>query len=329
MRILSRSDVQSALPMGECIIVMKRAYLAVVNGSADVPLRTRIQIPKQNAACLFMPAYVNQKENDAISIKIVSLFPGNPNKGLSFIQASVIVLDPATGKTIAILEGSSLTAIRTGAGSGAATDLLARSESKVLTIFGSGAQARTQLEAICTVRSIKTVWLYDPDTEKMSIMKSEMKGRNPIPGDIRLAKNPVEAVREADIICCATTSNTPVFSDEDLKPGVHINAIGSYTPTMQELPSKTMARALVVVDSKSASLSESGDLIKPIHEGLFSEQQIYAELGELVDGQKTGRSTSTQITLFKSVGLGAQDALAAQLALINAEKLNLGIVMDF
>lgn len=329
MRILNSSDVRAALPMGECINAMKQAYLAVVNGSADVPLRTRIQIPKQTAVSLFMPAYVSQPEKDALSIKIVSLFPDNPNRGLSFIQASVLLLDPKTGKTLAILEGSSLTAIRTGAGGGAAADLLARPEIQVLAVFGAGVQARTQLEAICTVRDIKKVWLYDPDRAKMASMMSEMKGRVPIPVDIRLAENPTQATREADIICCATTSPTPVFLDEDLKPGVHINAIGSYTPDMQEIPSATMARALVVVDSKSASISESGDLIKPIQEGFFTEQQIHAELGQLVEGSKVGRSDDTQITLFKSVGLGVQDALAAQLVLENAEKMNLGTFVDF
>jgi len=329
MKILTKEDVVRALPMKECIEVMKRGYIALVNGKAEVPLRTRLQIPTQNAVCLFMPAYVREDSGNALTVKIVSLFPGNPDIGLPFIQAAVLVLNPITGVPIALLEGSSLTAIRTGAGSGAATDLLAREDCQIAAIFGAGAQAKTQLEAICTVRSIEQVWLYDTDPKKAISFVSDMRGKSPIPNDIRIAKNADQAISNADIICCATTANSPIFNDSFLKPGVHINAIGSYKPDMQEVPSATIARALVVVDSRSATLSETGDLIKPIHEGLFSEYQIHAELGEIAQGSKSGRTNSTQITYFKSVGLAVQDAMAAQLTLENSNLMNLGLTVPF
>ena len=329
MKILTAEEVIKALPMKECIEAMKRGYVAFVNGNAEVPLRTRLQIPSQNAVSLFMPAYVQDDSGNALTVKIVSLFPGNPEIGLSFIQAAVLVLDPNTGAPIALLEGSSLTAIRTGASSGAATDLMAREDCQIVAIFGAGAQARTQLEAICTVRSIEQVWLYDPDPKRSTTFVSDMSGKSPIPSDIRIAKNPDQALSKADIICCATTANSPIFSDASLKPGVHINAIGSYKPDMQEVPSVTISRALVVVDSRSATLSETGDLIKPIHEGLFSENQIHAELGEIARGSKPGRTNSTQITLFKSVGLAVQDAMAAQLTLLNSDLMNIGKTVPF
>ena len=329
MKILTKEDVVRALPMKECIEAMKRGYIALVNGKAEVPLRTRLQIPSQNAVSLFMPAYVREDSGNALTVKIVSLFPGNPDIGLPFIQAAVLVLNPITGAPIALLEGSSLTAIRTGAGSGAATDLLARDNCHIAAIFGAGAQARTQLEAICTVRSIKQVWLYDSDPKRVISFVSDMRGKSPIPSDIRIAKNSDQAISNADIICCATTSKSPIFLDASLKPGVHINAIGSYTPDMQEVPSATIRRALVVVDSRSATLSESGDLIIPILEGLFSENQIHAELGEIAQGSKPGRTNSTQITYFKSVGLAVQDAMAAQLTLLNSELMNIGQTVSF
>jgi ornithine cyclodeaminase/alanine dehydrogenase-like protein (mu-crystallin family) len=329
MRILNSSDVKQALPMKDCIEAMKLAYIALVEGKAEVPLRTRLPIASQNAVSLFMPAYVQGPAGDALTIKIVSIFPNNLEHGLAFIQAAVLVLDPNSGKPVALLEGSSLTAIRTGAGSGAATQLLSRNESRVAAIFGAGAQGRTQLEAICNVRDIQTVWLYDTDQSRANTFIQEMAGKPPIPADIRIANNPSQAISDADIICCATTATSPVFSDQDIKPGAHINAIGSYTPEMQETPSATVARALVIVDSRSASLAETGDLLRPIQEGLMTQDHIYAELGEIALVRKPGRTDSQQITYFKSVGLAVQDALAAQLALANSEKLNLGQLVQF
>jgi len=329
MKILTGENVVKALPMKECIEAMKRGYAALACGKADVPLRTRIQIPSQNAVSIFMPAYIQDSNGNALTVKIVSLFPSNPKIGISLIQAAVLVLDSTTGRPIALLEGNSLTAIRTGAGSGAATDLLAREDCKIAAIFGAGVQGRSQLEAICTVRSIEQVWLYDPDPIQANSFLSEMSGKPHIPADLRIAENPDQAVANADIICCATTSTSPIFSDASIKPGVHINAIGSYLPDMQEVPGATISRAMVVVDSRSATLAETGDLIRPIQEGLFTENHIYAELGEIVLGSKPGRTNATQITYFKSVGLAVQDAMAAQLALSNSELMNIGQTFPF
>jgi len=329
MKILTAENIVQALPMRECIEAMKLGYAALISGNADVPLRTRLQIPSQNAVSIFMPAFVQDPSGNALAIKIVSLFPGNPTKGMSLIQAAVLVLDTSTGKPIALLEGSTLTAIRTGAGSGAATDLLARKDSRIAAIFGAGAQGKTQLEAICAVRSLEQVWLYDLDPDRASKFLVAMSGKDRIPADLRIAENPIQAVENADIICCATTSTSPVFPDMSLKPGVHINAIGSYTPEMQEVPGETIARALVVVDSRSATLAESGDLIRPMQEGLFDEKHIYAEIGEIITLKKPGRSNSDQITYFKSVGIAVQDVMAAQLALSNSELMHIGQTVQF
>lgn len=324
MLILTAADVQKALPIGEAIQAMKRAYASLSDGKAEMPLRTRLPVPKHDAATLFMPAFVQSGEGDALAVKIVSLFPGNPQRGLAFIQAAVLVLEPETGRPLALLEGASLTAIRTGAGSGAAIDLLARPESHVLAVFGAGGQARSQMEAACSVRKIEKVWVFDTSVERAEALARETAGRGVIPKEVSVAENPQQAARDADILCMATTSKTPVFHDEDLKPGVHISAIGSYLPDMQETPGETVARALVVVDSRSAALAESGDLIQPIRAGLFGEDHIHAELGEIVLGRKTGRLSPGQVTYFKSVGLAVQDAMAAQLALQNAEEMGLG-----
>jgi ornithine cyclodeaminase len=156
-----------------------------------------------------------------------------------------------------------------------------------------------------------------------------MAGRGPVPVDLRIAETPAAALGSADIVCTATTSTTPVFSDAELQPGAHVTAIGSYTPDMQEIPPETVRRARVVVDSRAATLAETGDLIQPIRAGLFSADHIHAELGEILLGRKPGRESPTEITYFKSVGVAVQDAMAAQLAFKNAQKLVLGQEVDF
>lgn len=329
MLILTADDVRKALPMNEAIQAMKEAYASLSNGSAVVPLRTRLPIPNSDALSLFMPAFVGSQDGNALAIKVVSLFPTNPARRLAYIQAAVLVLDAETGRAIALLEGSSLTAIRTGAAGGAAIDLLSRTDSKIVAIFGAGAQGRTQLEAACTARKIDTVFIYDADTEKAGSFAQEMGGRGVITSDIRIASSAKEAIQDADIICTATTSTTPVFDDENVRAGMHISAVGSYTPEMQEVPAETIQRATVVVDSRAASLEEAGDLIQPIRAGLFNESHIHAELGEIILGQKSGRQSPDEITYFKSVGIAAQDAMAAQVALSNANKMNIGTEVEF
>jgi ornithine cyclodeaminase len=209
-----------------------------------------------------------------------------------------------------MLEGST-TAICTGAASGAATDLLARPDSHGGYLWRSAGRPMQRF----TVRPMQIGWVFDSDRQRAEEFVREMAGRYPIPHELRIAGNPAQAVEDADVICTATTSITPVFSDQDLKPGVHINAVGAYTPQMQEIPPETVRRARLVVDSRTACLSEAGDLIQPIQKGFFTESHIHAELGEIVSGQRPGRTSEEQITLFKSVGVAVQDAAAARLAL--------------
>ena len=329
MLILSKEEVRQALPMSEMIAATKDAFAALSSGKAEIPLRSHLTIPPHGGTSLFMPAYLQDKTGETLAIKIVSIFPHNLDRDLPLIHAAVLVLEADTGRPLALLEGGSLTAIRTGAVSGAATDLLARSDSQVVGIFGAGVQSRTQLEAVCTTRPIQKVFIYDPQENLVADFIEEMAGQGPIPSDLRLAKDPQEASSQADVICCATTSTTPVFYDYHLKPGVHINGVGSYTPEMQEIPPETVQRALLVVDSRQAALSEAGDIIQPIKEGRIKAEHIQAELGEIILGDKPGRVDATQITFFKSVGNAVQDAAAAQLALENAKKMGLGQHVQF
>lgn len=321
LRVLDAAHVHQSLSMGEAIEGMKRAFAQYSAGRAEMPLRSRVEVA-DTGITLFMPALA--QETHDLAVKIVSVFPANPQRGKPTIHALIIALRADTGEPMAMLEGGTLTAIRTGAASGAATDLLARPDARFAAIFGSGVQARTQLEAICTVRPIERVWVYGLDREEVEAFIAAMAGRGPIPQDLQPAGSPQEAVAEADIICTATTSSTPVFAGRDLKPGTHINAIGSFTPQMQEVDAETIQRSLVVVDSRAAVLAEAGDLIIPIERGQFSADQIHAELGEIVLGTRPGRRDDQQITYFKSVGLAIQDAVAAGLAIRRAQELGLG-----
>ncbi|NQT80463.1 MAG: hypothetical protein HQ555_08760 [Candidatus Aminicenantes bacterium] len=324
LKILSRNDVAQAVNMAEAIKTVKKAFIQLSSGKADVPLRTQIQVKKQSGATLFMPAYL--AESEAMGAKIVSIFPNNQSKKLPTIHAVVIVVETETGRPLSIMDGTYLTALRTGAASGVATDFLSRQDSRVAAIFGAGTQSRTQLEAICTVRRIEEVWVYDVELKTARAYVKEMKTRGkPIPEDIFIAKTPKQAVSEADIICAATTSSKPVFNDADLKPGVHINGVGSYTPEMQEIPARTVVRSKVVVDSREASLAEAGDLIFSIEGGLISEKHIYGEIGEVAAGKIPGRESEGESTFFKSVGLAVQDVAVAELVLRRAKSLDLGI----
>ena len=257
-------------------------------------------------------------------MKVVSLFDGNQARGLARIQAAVLVLEPDTGRPLALLEGATLTALRTAAASGLATHLLARPESRTLALFGAGVQARAHLEAIFAVRQIEQVWVYSRTREKALALVAESSSQSGLAARFEVADSPHEAIEHADIICTATTSREPVFADADLPAGTHINAVGSYTPEAREIPPETVARTLVYVDSRAAAWEEAGDLIQPLTAGLISREHVRGEIGEVVLGRAAGRTTREQVTLFKSVGVAVQDAVAARFAIENATRLKLG-----
>jgi len=326
LRILSAQDVRKALPIADAIAGMKMAYAQLSTQQAVVPLRARIDVTPHQGTALIMPAYLMQ--SDDLAVKIVSVFPGNVKRNEPTIYATVLVLDAETGRPLAMMEGGMLTAIRTGAGSGAATDLLARPDASVVAILGSGVQARTQLEAVCAVRNIREARVYSPTHEHAVLFARELRGKGPIPQLMRIMTDADTAVRGADIICAATTSTTPVFNGKLLQPGVHINGVGSFQPSMREFDEETVLKSLVVVDSREAVWEEAGELIAPLQKGHIQKGHIHAELGEIVAGLKPGRENDRQITFFKSVGVAVQDVMAGKIALQNAIEQNLGTVVD-
>ncbi len=322
MLVLNGADVRRALPMAAAVEAMRDAFRALAEGRAIVPLRATLETPA-GATGLAMPAYVSDPKGDALTVKVVSVVPDNPARGLPLIHAGVVVADAETGRIRAFLEGSAVTAIRTGAASGLATDLLARTDARVAAILGSGVQARTQLEAVCCVRPIERATVYSPNRDHAARFADELAGEPGFPSEIVVAESSSRAVRDADVVCAATTSSTPVFDDADLSAGVHVNAVGSFQPHVVEIPEATVLRARVVVDDRDAALDETGDLIQPVERGTLDPERL-VELGAVLLKHAPGRTSDDEVTLFKSVGLGVQDATAARAIVRAAEREGLG-----
>jgi ornithine cyclodeaminase/alanine dehydrogenase-like protein (mu-crystallin family) len=308
MRYITDDEVRRALTMPEAIRAVKETFIQLSTGQARVPARASLEIPEFRTTALVMPAYLPRTKR--LGLKLISLCEDNPSKGLPFAQAVAILMDAELGTPLAVMDASYLTAVRTGAASGVATDVLAAKDARVAAIFGAGVQGKTQLEAVVAVRRIRKVLVFDVDPRAAAAFAKEMGQKLAL--DVEPASAP-EALREADIVCTATTSAVPVFSDRDLKPGVHINAVGSYKPHVREIPGETIRRAKVYVDQKQACLEEAGDLIIPLREKLIDEGHILAEIGEVLAGLKPGRGSDDEVTVFKSVGNAALDLAMASL----------------
>jgi len=317
---LPADAVLAALPMADAVAAARQTFLAVSGGRVMMPTRTHLAA-NGNATVLLMSSLA--WDIDRLGMKLLTLFPGNPDMGIPFIQGLFILADADTGTPLAVMDGRTITALRTGAASGAATGALSRADALVAAVFGGGQQAQTQLEAVCVMRPIKRAWVYDINPAAAANYATEMATRLDIA--VHSARTPALALKEADIVCLATTSETPVFNDADIRPGTHINAIGVYKPQYAEVPPETVRRARVVVDQREAALAEAGDLLRPLRAGLIDSGHFHAELGEVLEGSAPGRLSVEDITLFKSVGLAAQDLFAAARAYDNACRLGLGI----
>jgi alanine dehydrogenase len=325
--LLSRSDVQKALNMEDAIELVERGFVEYGEGGVSMPQRPVILLPEHEGFAAFMPALV--RELGALAVKTVTVFKGNPDKGLPTILATVTLLDVETGAPLSVMDAGYLTAVRTGAASGVATRYLARKDASVAAIFGAGVQGATQMEAICTVRDIAEVRVFDTNRQAAERFARELAGRGPIPDKVEVVGSPQEALSGADVVATATTSPTPVFDGDDLSPGVHVNGVGSHTPGARELDTRTVVRSKIVCDSVEACLAEAGDILMPIGEGALKESDIHGGLADVVSRRVPGRESAEEITLYKSVGLAFQDAVTALRAYEKAESAGLGTEFQF
>ena len=311
MLFVSDSDIEKLLTMEEAIDTVEQAFREYAKGDVMMPPRSTIMVPRYNGSISFMPSYLTGM--DAQATKIISIYPDNRARGLPTTAAWLVVNDPKTGMVKAFMDATYLTAMRTGAITGVAARYLAPVDSSTVAVFGAGAQGRTQTWAACTVRDIERVYVFDVYPEARLRFAEEMTKKLGV--EVVPASSGEEACRDADIVLTATTSSVPVISRKWLKDRVHVSAIGAFYPDWRELDTATVAESKLVIDDREGIMLEAGDVLIPIKEGAIMEDHIYAELKELVSGQKRGRTPEDGITVFKSVGIAIQDSSVANLVL--------------
>jgi len=316
MRIITAEEVRQAVTMRQAIDAVREGFIALSAGRAHVPLRSALETP--GGVLLTMPAQIEGAPVSAV--KVVAVCPANPSRDLPTIHAAVLVTDAQTGEPLALMDGRILTALRTGAASGLATELLAVPGASVLAVIGAGVQARTQVAAVCAVRPITEIRLYSLAGAEQ--MVQELRGL--YGARIAVAPSARAALEGAQVGVAATNSATPGVPLADLAPGAHINGIGSFTPQMQEIAADVVLAARVVVDHRASAWAEAGDLIIPRDQGLITEDKVYAEIGEIAAGLKPGRQNPDEITFFKSVGNAVQDAALAARVFAAAQERGLG-----
>lgn len=324
VRVLSAEDVAKLLPMSDCIQVMRDALASLARGRALVPLRMVMRMPDASGFLGLMPGHIQADggRDGALGMKAVSVFPGNARRGIDTHQGAVLLFEADTGRLSALMDGATITAIRTAAVSGVATDLLAREDAAELAILGAGVQARTHLEAIAAVRPIRRVRVWSRNQEHAASFVKETGGS--FGASIDAVPSAESAVRGADVVATVTASPEPILQRGWLKEGVHINAVGSSIPTTREIDTATMAAVRLFVDRRESAVNEAGDILIPIREGAFTADHIQAELGDVIIGKDPGRRSAAELTLFKSLGLAVEDVASAAFILKRAQQTGMG-----
>ncbi|MFQ5639804.1 MAG: ornithine cyclodeaminase family protein [bacterium] len=324
VRILSENDVYNLLPMAECMDVMAETLKTLARGDGVNPLRSLLRFPDGSGILGMMPAYLGDPRT--AGIKVVTVMPGNHGTEYDAHQGLVLLFEVEHGCPLALIDASSITAIRTAAVSGVATELLARADAQRLALLGSGVQARTHLEAMLQVRTITDVRIWSPSQNHARDFSEREKSKHNLTVDV--APSAKAAVVNADIICTATSSRQPVLCADWISPGAHINAVGACLPAARELDTETVMRARLFVDRLESALNEAGDFLIPKKEGAISDNHILGEIGEILLGQVDGRKSDEEITLFKSLGIAVEDLGAAYYVYEKAVKLGVGVSIE-
>lgn len=323
MLLLDSEDVRRLFPMKEAIESNKAAFLLHSQKQTELPVRISFKVDDDSTS-QFMPAFVKDYVN-RVGIKIVSTFPENARRGKPVVTAQVLLLDNETGEVCAMMNGTEVTRIRTGAISGAATSILARPKVEVGSLFGTGGQAKSQLEAMLTARNFAEVRVFDIVEERIGRFIDSVAGMAEFFGvALKAAASPDEAIDEADVVTTVTISSTPVFDGSRVKAGAHVNGVGSYTPNARELDLALLERSRVFVDNREAVFAEAGDFIIPVREGRYSFDRVAGELGEVLDGKIAGRESEEQVTVMKTVGYAVLDVVAAWNIYNKAVELGIG-----
>jgi ornithine cyclodeaminase/alanine dehydrogenase-like protein (mu-crystallin family) len=328
VRILSKQNVAQLLNMQDALAYVEEAYKQLVLGNALVPQRIALTDPAPGLT-LVMPGIIGGEMN-ALATKIVSVYKKNPEKyNIPTVLAKIMVQDINTGDIVSIMDGSLITAMRTGAATGVSVKYLARKNSKVLGIYSAGVQAKKQVSGVYwgLNKKLEKCIVFDLNRATAEGFKKELEQELDI--EIKIANSGNEILKYSDIIVAATTSTVPLFSGDDIESGVHISSIGAHAPDARELDSKTIQRAnLLTAGLKEACLAEAGDYIIPINEGLIKKEDIIS-IGDIILGNKKGRTSDQEITVFKSVGISAQDVAVAKLVYDRALSEGIGQNIEF
>lgn len=312
MLLLNKDDIKKVFTMRDAIEADKEAFRLYSEKKSVVPLRTNIQNKKENGSMLFMPGYI--EDIDCAGIKIVSVFPENIKKGKPVTPATILLMDATTGEVSSILDGTFVTQLRTGAASGAAIDVLAKKNCIKGALIGTGGQASGQLEAMIEARNLEVVDVYDLDIERATLFVESMTNElGKYKTKFNVVSSANEAIKDADVIVTVTTSTKPVFDGNMVKDGATVCAVGSYLPNMQELDPNLLKKAdKIFFESTEAVLSESGDIIKPLADGIITNDDFSGELGQVINNEIKGRESDDEIIVFKTVGISVQDVVTAK-----------------
>ena len=320
MLLLSQSQVQALIDIDELIATLEQAHIQYSSGKAVMPVRLVVPLPQIQGRITSMPGFLN--EDKALGMKVVTYFQDNPQRGLPAILATIMLFSAENGKMMAAMDGSYITAIRTACASAMATKVLANPSTPVLGILGAGVQARAHIQALSRVRKLTKIKIYSPSGTAAASIKKDMERAGG--ARIEVAENGADAVKNADLLVTVTTAKEPILEPQWLAPGMHINAVGSHRPNLREIDGATLACSKVVVDSREAIMAECGDILLALAENAISENTIYGEIGEVLAGTKSGRSSADEITLYKSVGIAIQDVATANLVYRKALQQNVG-----
>lgn len=323
MLVLGRTDVEELLDLDELIEALAAAMADLSAGRASVPDRVASVVQPSDGLLAAMPGYTPSA--GVLASKLVTLFPRNAGTELPTHQAVIVAFDEENGRPIALLDGTAVTAARTGAASALATRLLAREDVATIAILGTGVQARSHAHAVTRVRAFSELRVAGRDPRKAQALAAELAEQLDV--EVRAATSFKQACEGADVVCAATHALEPVVRRQWLSSGVHVNSVG-YDPRGREVDEATIVEAPVVVESRAAALAPapagSNDLLAPIERGLIGPEHVHAELGELIEGKKAGRTSAQQITLYKSVGVAVQDGAATALVLRGASERGSG-----
>lgn len=325
MLLLNKDDIKKIFTMEDAIEASKIAFSLTSQKKCEVPQRTVIRAVEDEGSFLFMPAYA--KDLASVSLKIVNIFPNNAKDNLPTAPAQVLLIDGKTGMIQAIIDGTYLTQLRTGAASGLAFELLACQDAKSGCLIGTGSQAEKQLEAMLVTRKLEVVKVFSPNLKKAQSFVSDMQEDfKAYPTKIVLVESSDEAIEDADVIVCVTSSTKPVLDGTKVKEGATISCVGSYQPFMQEIDSSLLQRASkIYFDSKEMVLAEAGDIIIPMKEGLISDNDFTGEIGQVITNDLVGRENDAEIIVFETVGVASQDLVCAKMIYDKALASEIGV----